>query len=271
MVAGSAQQTHLQEQRQALSQELQRGQEELEILRQQLSDKKEEERQASVAATTVLNEVMEALSLTPTTAANTSAATTAASDIGPCYHGSTSDHFSDGRAYRDLIHEYVSEEKVHGLEEGHLKYFQDLNFVQYTFALCTSWYLKTNQSTKEMNYILKLVMQIKYIHLNDGKFNSDQVRRYVRAIFKNDDRGVINCLYRETKPYCNCMKDKKTEADGMAKEAWCSGCERSVPRKGMLICSGCKVAMYCNEDCQTQHWPNHRETCKYLRKSRIFS
>ena len=54
-----------------------------------------------------------------------------------------------------------------------------------------------------MNYLLKLAMQIKYIHLNDGKFNSDQVMRYVRAIFKNDDRGVINCLYRETKSYCN--------------------------------------------------------------------
>ena len=94
---------------------------------------------SATITTTVLDEMMEALALTTTTP---SAAATFASDIGRCCHGSASDHFSDGRAYRDLIQDYVSEEKVNGLEEGHLEYFQDLNFVQYIFALCTSWYLK---------------------------------------------------------------------------------------------------------------------------------
>ena len=278
---------------QELRLELQRDQEKLKILRQQLSNKEEEERQASQhlrqlitqhrglprtdawsfsTATTVVNEVMEALSLTPTTAAATSAATTAASDIiGPCCHGSTSDHFSDGLAYRDLIQNFLSEETVNKFEEGHLIYLQDLNFVQYIFALCTSWYLKTNQSTEEMNYLLKFAIQIKYIHLNDGKFNSDQVKRYVRAINKNDDRDVINCLSRETKSYCDCMKAKKKEATGMAKIELCYGCHSMFPRDGMLICSGCNYAMFCDEDCQAKNWPNHREACKMCQKSRIFS
>ena len=118
-----------------------------------------------------------------------------------------------------------------------------------------------------MNYLLKLAMQIKYIHLNDGKFNSDQVRRYVRPIFKNDDRGVINCLYRETKSYCDCMIDKKTEADGMEKIEFCGGCRKNFPRDGMLKCSRCKFAMFCTDGCYDKHWPKHREICKTLKLS----
>jgi len=152
-------------------------------------------------------------------------------------------------------------------EKGHWEYFHDLQFAHYIFALCTSWYLKTNQLTPEMHDLLAMAMKIKYIHMNDGKFNSDQVKRYVRAIFKNDDRNVINCLSRETKSYCDCMKDKKTEADGMEKTEFCYGCHTIVPREGMLKCSGCNFAMFCTDGCYDKHWPKHREVCKKFKLS----
>ena len=61
---------------------------------------------STVATTTVLDEVMAALTLN-ITATNTAAAAVAAaasdSSVPSCCHGSTSDHFPDGRAYSDLI------------------------------------------------------------------------------------------------------------------------------------------------------------------------
>ena len=327
MVAGSAQQTHLQEQRLLR----QRNQEELEIQRQQrlnkaeeevrqaelrqhqascelrlqqilseqeelLSKKPEEERQASQrlqqlisqnrglqrtdalsssAATTVLHEVMEAFSLTPTTAATTSAATTATSEIVPCCHGSTSDHFSDGISYRSVIDDFSS---LLGSVEGrtafidyhqsHSEYFTDLNFAHYIFALGTSWYLKTNQVTIEMEELLELAIGIKYLYFYRAEVpDYDKYNRYIREIRNEDERVVINCLSRETRSYCDCMEAKKKEAAGMEKRQICYGCDNIFPRDNMKKCSGCKCAMFCTtEGCYEKYWPKHKASCQGLQK-----
>ena len=47
--------------------------------------------------------------------------------------------------------------------------------------------------------------------------NDDKVRRYQIEIKSGGDRGMINCLSRETKMFCNCMKGKKKEAQGMGR------------------------------------------------------
>ena len=65
------------------------------------------------------------------------------------------------------------------------------------------------------------------------KPDDDQIKRYRRECWNNDDRGVINSLSRETKAYCNCMKDKKSEANGMEKLERCLACQHSFPRAGM--------------------------------------
>ena len=78
----------------------------------------------------------------------------------------------------------------------------------------------------------------------------DKVKRHVRTLMHQDDRSVIECLSRENKPFCNCMQAKKKEARGMDRKELCSGCGILFPRKGMLKCSGCKIVMFCNEDCQ---------------------
>lgn len=96
----------------------------------------------------------------------------------------------------------------------------------------------------------------------------DKLNRYYRAIYNNDDRGVIHCLSRETNSFCDCMQAKNTEAKGMEKTNKCYGCKHSFPRKGMLKCSGCKIAMFCNDDCyKKKNWPSHREGCKKVLSS----
>ena len=98
---------------------------------------------------------------------------------------------------------------------------------------------------------------IKYLlvpeNLDWAKFD-----RYYRVIMNIDDRGVINCLYRETKSYCICMQDKKLEADDMAKLERCLGCQHSFSRDGMTKCSGWEFVLFCTKDCQKKHWPAHK-------------
>ena len=106
-----------------------------------------------VFTSTVLNEVMEALTLA-TTAYNTATAAAYSDSIGPCCHGSTSDHhFPDGRAYSDVVKRMLAlfkdKEGYDKLIEDHKEDVRgDSNFSQYIFALCTSWYLRTNATNR---------------------------------------------------------------------------------------------------------------------------
>ena len=109
-------------------------------------------------ATTVLDEVMAALTLNITATNNSAAAAVAAAaseSSGPsCCHGSTSDHhFPDGRAYSDVVKRMLAlfkdKEGYDKLIEDHKEdVWGDSNFSQYIFALCTSWYLRTNATNR---------------------------------------------------------------------------------------------------------------------------
>jgi len=204
------------------------------------------------------------------------AAATAASASNTCVrsHGSDSDHFLDGVAYEDILVDYISALNAEKFVNDHPEYFVDLNFAQYLFSLCTSWYLKTNQTSYEMKALLHAAMTIKYFyiphHCSGGGPgpNVGKLDRYLHVICNNDVRGVINMLSRETKPYCNCMQDKKTEADNMEKVATCTGCGRTSQRTGMKKCTACEWALFCTEDCYGVHWPAHHETCQIMKKNR---
>ena len=150
-----------------------------------------------------------------------------------------------------------------------MEYFEDLNFSRYVFALCTAWYLKTYQIMTTMDeltmmLLLDIAMKIKYLFVL-ANFDYAQYNRYQRVICNNDYRSIINILSRETKPYCNCMKDKKTEADTMEKVDTCFGCRHSFQREDILKCSGCKCAMFCTtEGCYKKYWSKHKASCQGL-------
>ena len=43
----------------------------------------------------------------------------------------------------------------------------------------------------------------------------------------------------------------------------CAYCEQKQDRRGtMFFCSGCLQVLYCNGNCQSLHWDEHREFCK---------
>ena len=168
----------------------------------------------------VLDEMMAALSLSTTTITTTVAAA-ASNSMVPCFHGSgsTSNRFSDGRAYRDVIQEFLAVPKEKGwrvtFEQDHKEYCIDLNFANYIFAVCTSWYLKANYASNDMKELLVLAVVIK--HLYHPRFaqrsggpapDYDKLNRYYRAIYNNDDRGVIHCISRETNSFCDCVRQE---------------------------------------------------------------
>ena len=226
---------------------------------------------------TLVSDLMDELSLTTTVATATA---TAVSENRPCFHGSTSDRFPDERTYRTVIHDYlsVSKDERPAFMNCYQGYFTDLNFSRYVFAVCTSWYLKTNRTTEDMRALITMASEIKYLYepissrhsgCSEGP-DTEKMYRYHRAIMNNDDRGVMNSLSRETKPYCDCMKNKKKEAKGMDKTEYCDGCKRYFPRgDGMLKCDGCNTTVYCTKKCYKKYWPRHKGDCKELERGRV--
>ena len=48
----------------------------------------------------------------------------------------------------------------------------------------------------------------------------------------------------------------------------CMSCQTSKRRDEMSMCSQCKVALYCQRECQLNHWQSHKKQCKALAKER---
>jgi hypothetical protein len=42
----------------------------------------------------------------------------------------------------------------------------------------------------------------------------------------------------------------------------CRKCEAEVPNQKLLMCSACKIALFCSRDCQQRAWPKHKLDCK---------
>jgi rRNA maturation endonuclease Nob1 len=121
------------------------------------------------------------------------------------------------------------------------------------------------ESRKMIKVLLHLGIRIKY---NGSSYDSsDKTLKYGSDV-EADDRGVINCLARETKNFCDCMKKKK-EAKEMAKLLRCYGCSELFPKEQIRICTGCKIdgyfsARFHSKECHKKHWPEHRIVCKYV-------
>ncbi|KAI0648365.1 hypothetical protein C8Q79DRAFT_1117699 [Trametes meyenii] len=56
-----------------------------------------------------------------------------------------------------------------------------------------------------------------------------------------------------------------TKTDELRNKAGrCKTCDRArKPHERFQVCTGCKVALYCGEDCQRADWPSHKALCKY--------
>ena len=81
--------------------------------------------------------------------------------------------------------------------------------------------------------------------------NNDNVKEEKDS--NNDNDSLSNDLSRinsdSSNGNTNSNKKKKT----------CLYCLKEV--EGSSRCSKCRTALYCNKDCQVQHWPSHKNIC----------
>ena len=89
-----------------------------------------------------------------------------------------------------------------------------------------------------------------------------------------DKRTVISFLRKRI--CCTCLDDKYKEVKVMKKLCVCVNHQSQhnggtcmlpkgeIERKKMLLCSGCKQVYYCSRRCQKDHWPKHKDSCKFF-------
>ena len=63
---------------------------------------------------------------------------------------------------------------------------------------------------------------------------------------------------------CDCMTTKKGKAKDMVKMQRCDGCQEEFSN-GLMKCK-CNMTHYCSEECQLEHWPDHKMICKEEQK-----
>lgn len=124
-------------------------------------------------------------------------------------------------------------------------------------------YYKTERYSsfeQELQRILLLGINSKY-HYSPLSADREKSEKFTRDIHTDSVRGIINCLYRETSPFCNCMKPFKIEAIKMEKVGKCLGCNKDFPKTELKRCSHCLSVQYCSTLCMKNHWSIHRNCC----------
>ena len=194
-----------------------------------------------------------------------------------CFHGSSEEAFDVRGEYYTAVKDYIQMyrnaktceeflELMPRFDKAHRQLLVDPGFGRFVFAHCTQHYLaKGNDDKKILITLLQLGIEIRYfrIPIDEGKdvgpgsSYHEKSSKYMRDI--HTDRGMINCLARETP--CDCMKEKKTEAKSMEKLGFCFCCRREFPKGRMLMCSGCRFVKYCSKECQFRDWPAHKLAC----------
>eukprot|EP00984_Skeletonema_dohrnii_P006571 scaffold2353_cov93-Skeletonema_dohrnii-CCMP3373.AAC.2 len=81
----------------------------------------------------------------------------------------------------------------------------------------------------------------------------------------NADEHTLVHYLRKNIP-CFCLNEKYKQVKSITKMGVCGhhACSvpgRTVERRSMLSCNGCRNANYCSRECQKAAWPNHKEEC----------
>jgi hypothetical protein len=95
--------------------------------------------------------------------------------------------------------------------------------------------------------------------VSPGSVVNEIFLKYCRDV--RTERGVINCLSRETIEFCDCMVTKKDAAKTMEKLGVCYQCEDLFSKKQLFKCSACHSHQYCSKKCQVNDWTRHKTIC----------
>ena len=121
----------------------------------------------------------------------------------------------------------------------------------------------TKTATYELELIIRFGLAVKhdvFLQMTGQQVDVEKLRKYNRDV--GNERGIINCLYRETKKVCECMATDKDQAKDMDKTDWCSACRKFFPKERTKICDGCEAVVYCSTKCSIADWPHHKLICK---------
>lgn len=207
-------------------------------------------------------------------AANTAALADSASR-GCCLHGSTkeacfvSEYLDAIEALEELVDlpPKESEKRQKEFHKNYILLLLDEEFCKYVFMLAVEGFLQGRGKSFSAS-LVRLGITIRYLSIPTGKGEDigpgtecfEKRTKYHRDV--QTERGLINCLARETPPSCSCMKDAKTKAKSMDKVGRCFNCGEEFPKHRLLRCSSCRGPNYCSSECQLKHWPKHKAECK---------
>ena len=60
---------------------------------------------------------------------------------------------------------------------------------------------------------------------------------------------------------CSCLKERYKHLKLQPRVDMCLHCKRIKERSELRVCSNCKIAAYCSEQCQRAAWPKHKVKC----------
>jgi len=192
-----------------------------------------------------------------------------------CTHGSTTKNLADGSNYHKIIDKWMSilknttnptENDILMMAKFWTKYDhleKDTAFIEYLFAFVLNMYVKYDgrsgsfdQSScmKMVQHVLGFGLSLKYDFVDREKYMT-----YTRDI--HTEKGIVDCLSRETSEFCHCMENLKSKAEIMENVGMCYGCYQKFSKTTLNCCSRCHFAQYCGEKCMKKDWSYHEEFC----------
>ena len=88
--------------------------------------------------------------------------------------------------------------------------------------------------------------------------------QHIIELLRADDHTLVKFLRKRIA--CKCLDEKYKEVKYVTKMGVCSNPRCSLPRRRversmMFCCTRCGIFFYCSRECQTAHWPEHKQYC----------
>lgn len=210
-----------------------------------------------------------------------------------CYHNSSEEHFNG--KYQEAINLYLddtSESRAVVLKHETKKNANDApdyttpeiekfvkthphlvntEFCDHVYANCVNIHSMGSavhndviSSTPSLRRLLTLATNLRYRYVpgDMSKSSVQKMAKYARDI--HTERGISRILSREVS--CPCTTALGESAKKMNRVGVCFNCNVEKDKADLKECAKCLFARYCNRECQVEDWPNHKATCKVIRR-----
>mmetsp|Transcript_7889 Transcript_7889/g.19680 ORF Transcript_7889/g.19680 Transcript_7889/m.19680 type:complete len:458 (+) Transcript_7889:145-1518(+) len=116
----------------------------------------------------------------------------------------------------------------------------------------------------KVEFMAGLVICLEALMEVDGDESSMKSREYemekkLRDMHSGGARSCISFFHKRLP--CNCLGPMYRELKSQPKTYQCYCCHKQLYRPS--LCTRCKIANYCDSNCQREHWPAHKSFCKH--------